>query len=124
MFEKVLVANRGEIAIRVIRACHGLGIQAVAIYADDDRHGLHVALADEAYLLPGSQLAETYLNSQAILDIARRAGAQAIHPGYGFLSENAAFAEACTQADIAFIGPSAEVMRAMGSKVEARTRME
>ncbi|MBF2054427.1 MAG: acetyl-CoA carboxylase biotin carboxylase subunit [Candidatus Sericytochromatia bacterium] len=123
MFNKILIANRGEIAVRVIRACRTLGIQTVAIYAEDDHQSKHVRLADEAHLLPGSSLAETYLNSQAILEIARRTEAQAIHPGYGFLSENAAFADACASAGVVFIGPSGDVIRQMGSKVEARKQM-
>jgi acetyl-CoA/propionyl-CoA carboxylase biotin carboxyl carrier protein len=124
MFKKVLIANRGEIAIRIIRACHELGIATIALYADDDRTSKHVRLADEAYLLPGSQLAETYLNIPAIIAIAQQAGAEAIHPGYGFLSENAAFSQACVEAGIAFIGPSAHVIEAMGSKLLARERMQ
>lgn len=123
MFKKILIANRGEIAVRVIRACQSLGIASVAIFAEDDRQGLHVKLADEAYLLPGSQLSETYLNISGILEIAQRAGAEALHPGYGFLSENAAFAEACKAAGVVFIGPSPEVIRNMGSKVAARQAM-
>jgi len=124
MFDKILIANRGEIAVRIIRACHMLGIQAVAIYAEDDIHSKHVKLADEAYLLPGTQLAETYLNIPAILEIVQRSGVQALHPGYGFLSENAQLVEACVAQGIVFIGPAAEVMRQMGSKVEARKRMQ
>lgn len=124
MFQKVLIANRGEIAVRIIRACHSLGIQTVMIYAEDDRHGLAVKLADEAFLLPGDTLADTYLNISAIVDIAHRSGAEAIHPGYGFLSENPLFVEACHQAGLVFLGPDAEVMRKMGSKVEARKHMQ
>ena len=124
MFQKVLIANRGEIAVRIIRACHSLGIQTVMIYAEDDRQGLAVQLADEAYLLPGSTLAETYLNISAIVEIAQRSGAEAVHPGYGFLSENPLFVEACENAGLRFMGPDAEVMRKMGSKVEARKHMQ
>jgi acetyl-CoA/propionyl-CoA carboxylase, biotin carboxylase, biotin carboxyl carrier protein len=124
MFQKVLIANRGEIAVRIIRACHSFGIQTVMIYAEDDRQGLAVKLADEAYLLPGSTLAETYLNISAIVEIAKRSGAEAVHPGYGFLSENPLFVEACQQAGLRFMGPDAEVMRKMGSKVEARKHMQ
>lgn len=124
MFNKVLIANRGEIAVRVIRACHSLGISTVAIYADDDRTGQHVTLASEAYALNGSTLAETYLNIEHIIQIAQQSGAEAIHPGYGFLSENPEFADACAQNGVVFIGPKAEVMRKMSSKVEARGVME
>lgn len=124
MFEKILIANRGEIAVRIIRTCHSLGVQVVAIFAEDDRHSLHVKLADEAHLLPGSSLAETYLNIPGILEIAKRSGAQAIHPGYGFLSENPDFADACVQEEVVFIGPSGDVMRKMGSKVAARQYMQ
>lgn len=124
MFNKILIANRGEIAVRIIRSCHSLGIQAIAIYAEDDRQSLHVKLADEAYLLEGNTLAETYLNIPGILEIARKSGAQAIHPGYGFLSENADFADACVQHELAFIGPTGDVMRKMGNKITARTYMQ
>lgn len=124
MFQKVLIANRGEIAVRIIRACHSLGIQTVMVYAEDDRQGLAVKLATEAYLLPGSTLAETYLNIDALVEIAQRSGAEAVHPGYGFLSENPLFVEACQAAGLKFLGPDAEVMRKMGSKVEARKHME
>lgn len=123
MFKKILIANRGEIAVRIIRACHSLGIQTVAIYAQDDRESLHVKLASEAFLLKGDHLSETYLNAAAILEIAQRAHAEAVHPGYGFLSENADFSAACESAGLRFIGPSAEVMRVMGSKIEARKQM-
>jgi acetyl-CoA/propionyl-CoA carboxylase, biotin carboxylase, biotin carboxyl carrier protein len=123
MLRKVLVANRGEIAIRIIRACQEMGITTVAVYAEDDRQSKHVRLADEAYLLPGTQLSETYLNIQALIEIAKRSGAEGIHPGYGFLSENAAFSLACRENQIAFIGPSPEVIETMGSKLMARERM-
>jgi acetyl-CoA carboxylase biotin carboxylase subunit len=124
MFKKILIANRGEIAVRVIRACHELGIAAVAVYSDVDRASLHVRKADEAYPIGAPAASESYLNIQKILDVAARSGADAIHPGYGFLSENAKFARACTDAGVKFIGPTAAAMDAMGSKTRARQAME
>jgi acetyl-CoA carboxylase biotin carboxylase subunit len=124
MFKKILIANRGEIAVRVIRACRELGIRCSAVYSDVDRTALHVLKADEAYPIGSAAAAESYLNIQKILDIAKRCGADAIHPGYGFLSENAKFARACTDAGVKFIGPAAASMEMMGSKTRARQEME
>ncbi|MGG6344907.1 acetyl/propionyl/methylcrotonyl-CoA carboxylase subunit alpha [Stenotrophomonas indicatrix] len=123
MFSKVLIANRGEIACRVIATCRRLGIATVAVYSDADRNARHVRLADEAIHIGPAAARESYLRSDAILDAARRTGAQAIHPGYGFLSENADFADACVAAGITFIGPPASAIRAMGDKSAAKALM-
>ena len=123
MFSKILIANRGEIACRVIRTARKLGYQTVAVYSDADRDAPHVALADEAVHIGASPAAESYLKIEAILDAARKTGADALHPGYGFLSENAAFAQACADAGVVFIGPPASAITAMGDKALAKKRM-
>src|SRR5207237_4347149 len=120
LFKKILVANRGEIAIRVMRACRELGIATAAVYSDADTNAIHVRYADEAHHIGGAAPADSYLHLERIVKTAHDCGAEAIHPGYGFLSEKPAFPEACTAAGITFIGPPASAMRALGSKLAAR----
>ena len=120
MFKKVLIANRGEIAVRIIRACKEWGISTVAVHSDVDKDSMHVRLADESICLGSHQPQNSYLNISALMSAADVTGAEAIHPGYGFLSENAHFAEIVTKHGIKFIGPSADLIRKMGDKVEAK----
>ncbi len=124
MFKKILIANRGEIAVRVIRACRTLGIQSIAVFSDADRNSLHVMLADEAHNIGPAPSRESYLNIERIIDVAKKSGAEAVHPGYGFLSEMPAFAEALAQAGIVFIGPTPKNIRDMGDKIASRELMK
>ena len=124
MFTKILIANRGEIAVRVIRTCREMGIETTAVFSEADRTAPHVQFADEAYCIGEAPSSESYLRMDRIIDVARSSGAEAIHPGYGFLSENPNFPDNCASAGITFIGPSAEAIRVMGSKTSARKTMK
>ena len=124
MFKKVLIANRGEIAIRVIRACRTMGIQTVAVYSDADRNSLHVMLADEAYHIGPAPSAESYLVADKIIEVAKKSGAEAVHPGYGFLSENADFADRLKKEGLAFVGATPKNIREMGDKLASRELMK
>jgi 3-methylcrotonyl-CoA carboxylase alpha subunit len=120
MFQKLLIANRGEIAVRIMATCREMGIRTVVVYSEADRTARHVRVADEAYMIGPAPAVQSYLRIEAIIDAAQRSGAEAIHPGYGFLSENATFADACNEAGIVFIGPPAAAIRNMGSKIAAK----
>ena len=124
MFNKILIANRGEIALRVLRACQELGVKTVAIYSEADADSLHVRFADEVVCIGPPQSSDSYLNMVRIISAAEITGADAIHPGYGFLAENPEFAEICEECDIQFIGASAEIIRKMGNKSEAKETMK
>ena len=124
MLKKILIANRGEIAVRVIRTCREMGIATVAVYSNLDREALHVRMADEAYALGGETAAESYLNTEAILDAIEKSGADGVHPGYGFFSENTDFARAITDLGVTFIGPPPEAIEVMGDKISSRIAAE
>src|SRR5687767_11069455 len=124
MFSKILIANRGEIACRVIKTARRMGVRTVAVYSEADSGARHVAMADEAHLIGPAPARDSYLKADAIIDAAKKSGAEGIHPGYGFLSENAAFAEACAAAGLVFIGPPPGAIRAMGGKSAAKALME
>ena len=123
MFHKILIANRGEIAVRIIRACRNMGIRSVAVYSKEDQNSLHVQLADQRVCIGEGPARNNYLNMERIIPAARNVGADAIHPGFGFLSENADFVRLCNEYGIAFIGPTAEVINSMGNKSHARKTM-
>jgi acetyl-CoA carboxylase biotin carboxylase subunit len=124
MFRRLLIANRGEIAVRVVRACREMGISPIAVYSEVDAQALHVRMADEAYLIGAATASESYLNVERILEAAKKSGAEAVHPGYGFLAENAEFAQACANAGLVFVGPPPKAMRDLGLKTEARKLMQ
>ena len=124
MFNKILIANRGEIACRVIRTCKRMGIRTVAVFSEADANAQHVKQADEAFLIGGPRPIDSYLKGDLIIEVAKNSGAEAIHPGYGFLSENAKFARACDEAGIVFIGPTVEAIEKMGSKSAAKALMQ
>ncbi|MBN2244501.1 MAG: acetyl-CoA carboxylase biotin carboxylase subunit, partial [Candidatus Aminicenantes bacterium] len=124
MFKKILIANRGEIAVRIIRACREMEIEPIAVYSEADKSALHVRLAEEAYYLGGSRPSESYLNIDKIIQVVKRSGAEALHPGYGFLAENSQLVGRCEKEGIVFIGPPSHPMRIMGDKIASRKKMK
>ena len=124
MFKRILIANRGEIAVRIIKACHEMGISTVAVFSEADRNSLHVISADEALCIGSAPAIDSYLNIDRIVEAAKKTGAEAIHPGYGFLAENADFVKRCEEEGIVFIGPNSKAMQLVGDKVRSRQTME